>query len=109
MSAGRLDEALASHRHAARLVPDTRFYQTVLELARRDFAARSAPRLRGVGMPPDPSLWDDPPDVAWAVWRQQQAQRRLPGEVTDPAFHIPVPGQPFGVRNSGLPQPPHPR
>ena len=113
MSSGRLDEALAAHGHAARLVPDNRFYQIILELARRDVAARRAPKLPGIGMPPNPALWDYPPDVAWALWRQQQAQRQprplLPGGVPDPQSLIPLPGQPIGVRNPGLPQAPRTR
>ena len=110
MSSGRLDEAVAAHGHAARLVPDNRFYQIILERVRRDVAARRAPKLPGIGMPPNPALWDYPPDVAWALWRQQQAQRQpqrlLPGGVANPEPQIPFPSQPFVAPNSRLPQPP---
>lgn len=110
MSSGRLDEALAAHGHAARLVPDNRSYQIILELARRDAAARRVPKLPGIGMPPNPALWDYPPDVAWAIWRQQQAQRQphrvLPSAVANPEPQIPFPSQPFVAPNSLLPKPP---
>ena len=95
MAAGHLDEALAAHGHATRLVPDTRFYQIIMELARRDVAARRAPRLRGVGMPPDPTLWDDPPDVAWArnvghtACRRASSRPGTPHPATGQAFRPP--------------------
>jgi hypothetical protein len=64
-------------------------------------------------MPPDPSLWGVPPDAAWAIWRQQQAQRQqnrmLPGGVPDPQPGIPTSGMPVGVKNLNLPQPPKTR
>ncbi len=109
MAAGRLDEAIKAHEAAARLTPDSRFFQTILGLAKRDVANRRAPDLPGVGMPPDPSLWGIPPKVAWAIWRQQQAQRQgnrmLPGGVPDPQPGIPTSGLPGGVNNLNLPKP----
>ena len=116
MAAGRLDEAISAHEAAARLAPDSRLYHTILGLAKREVAARRAPKLPGVGMPPDPTLWDLPPEVAWPIWRQQQAQRQqnrmVPGGVPDPEPRIQMPGQPFGgynFNNFGLPQPPKTR
>ena len=116
MAAGRLDEAISAHETAARLTPDSRLYQVILGFAKRDAATRRAPKLPGVGMPPDPSLWDLPPEVAWPIWRQQQAQRQqnrmVPGGVPNPEPRIPMPGQPFdgnNFNNFGLPQPPRTR
>ena len=109
MASGRLDEAIAAHEAAARLTPDSRFYQTLLGLVKRDVANRRAPHRPGVGMPPDPTLWNDPPDVAWIIWRQNQAFRRqnrmLPRGVQEPQPGISQQGQPFGVQNYNLPQP----
>ena len=117
MAAGGLDEAISAHEAAARLAPESRLYHTILGLGKREVAARRAPKLPGVGMPPDPTLWDLPPEVAWPIWRQQQAQRQqnrmVPGPgVPDPEPRILMPGQPFGgnnFNNFGLPQPPKTR
>jgi len=116
LAAGRLDEAVTAHEVAARLAPDSRLYHTILGLVKREVAARRSLKLPGVGMPPDPSLWDLPSEVAWSIWRQQQAQRQqnrmVPGGVPDPEPRISMPGQPFGGSNSnnlGLPRPPKTR
>ena len=107
MAAGRSDEALAAHEQAARLAPEAKLYGIILDIAKREAAARAAPKPRGVGMPPDPTLWDDPPETAWMLWQQQQAIRNprplLPGEPPDPTPRPPMPGQPFGNPNFGLP------
>jgi len=106
-AAGRFDEALAAHEQACRILPDARIYQIILDIAKREDTARTSPKPRGVGMPPDPSLWDDPPDIAWMLWHQQQAIRNprplLPGEPPDPTPRPSMPGQPFGNNNFGLP------
>jgi len=110
MAAGRLDDAISMHEAAARLTPDSRLYRIILDLAKRDVAARLATKFPGLGMPPDPSLWNDPPEVAWMIWRQQQAQRQqirmLPGGVPEPQPGILQQGQPLSTNNFGLPQPP---
>jgi hypothetical protein len=106
-AAGRFDEALAAHEQACRILPDARIYQIILDIAKREDTARTSPKPRGVGMPPDPSLWDDPPEIAWMLWHQQQAIRNprplLPGEPPDPTPRPSMPGQPFGNNNFGLP------
>ena len=118
MAAGRLDEAIAAHEAAVRLTPDSRYFQTILGLAKRDVDTRRHPDHSGIGMPPDPTLWDDPPEAAWIIWRQNQAIRQrnrlLPGGVPDPEPQIPMPGQsplrPNGYfpENFDLPQPRQP-
>lgn len=89
------------------LAPHARLYGFILDIAKREAAARTSPKPRGVGMPPDPTLWDDPPETAWMLWHQQQAIRNprplLPGEPPDPTPRPPMPGQPFGNNNFGLP------
>jgi hypothetical protein len=113
MAAGRLDEAIAAHEAAARLTPDSRFFQTILNFARRDVAARRAPEFPRVGMPPDPTLWDEPPEIAWVLWHQQQALRHpnrlLPGGIPEPQLGIPTTGNPINVNNFNLTQPPKTR
>ncbi len=116
LAAGRPDEAIAAHEAAAGFAPDSRLYHTILGLIKREIAARRAPKLPGLGMPPDPTLWDLPPEVAWPIWRQQQARRQqnrmVPGGVPNPEPRIPMPGQPFGgnnFNNFDLPQLPKTR
>ena len=75
-AAGRFDEALSTHEQASRILPDARIYQIILDIAKREDAARKAPELPGIGMPPDPSLWDLPPETAWMLWNRDQAQRQ---------------------------------
>lgn len=116
MSAGRLDESIAAYEHAARTTPAKRVNKLMLNAARKDAARRRqpAPRTGGLpkaGMPPDPSLWNEPPEIAWILWEQQQARRRakvLPGSVPEPmpGAPLPQPGQPLPGRNPALPFPP---
>jgi hypothetical protein len=111
MAAGRSDEALAAHEQAARLAPQAKLYGIILETAKHAAVTRTSPQMpdprfpRG-GMPPDPSLWNLPRNVAWTIWRQQQPQRRqnqLESGVNDPTPRMPMPGRPFGTNNFGLP------
>lgn len=77
------------------------YYRTALQTSLQ----MPDPRFPGGGMPPDPALWNLPRDVAWMMWRQQLAQRRqkqLEG-VPDPTPGPPMPIQPFGNNNFGLP------
>ena len=116
--AGRLDEAIAAAEAAARLTPDSRYFQTILGLVKGAVAARRAPDLPGIGMPPDPTLWEEPPEASRIIWRQNQAfrqqNRMLPGGVPDPEPQIPMPGQsPLGSngfpnKSFVLPQPTQP-
>ena len=106
MAAGRSDEALAAHEQAARLAPEARLYGVILDIAKRETAARAQPMHHGAGMPPDPSLWDLPTDTAWMLWNRNQAQRqqnRLESGVPDPPPRAPSPIQPFGTNSFGLP------
>jgi hypothetical protein len=113
MAAGRTEEALASHQQAVVHAPDAKLYQIIQDVAKREAAARSNPKPRGIGMPPDPTLWDDPPEIAWMLWHQQQAVRNprplLPGEPPDPTPRPQMPGQPFTNPTFGLPQSQHNR
>jgi len=106
MAAGRSNEAISAHEQAVRLAPQAKLYGIILDIAKREAAARTLPQPRGVGMPPDPTLWDDPPETAWMLWHQQQAIRNprplLPGEPPDPTPRPPMPSQP-GNPNFGLP------
>ena len=106
MAAGRTEEALAAHQEAVRHAQDTKLFQIILDTAKREAAACALPQLPGVGIPPDPSLWGDPPETAWMLWHQQQAIRNpqplLPGEPPDPTSRPLMPGQPFGNPNFGL-------
>jgi tetratricopeptide (TPR) repeat protein len=61
MAAGRSNEAISAHEQAVRLAPQAKLYGIILDIANREAAARTSPTPRGVGMPPDPTLWDDPP------------------------------------------------
>ena len=116
MSAGQLDESIAAFEHAARIAPGKRVNKLMLNAARSDAARRRQPAPRtgglpGTGMPPDPSLWNDPPEIAWMLWEQQQARRRqrvLPGGVPEPmpGAPAPLPGHPLPGRNPALPFPP---
>ena len=114
MSAGRLDESIAAYEHAARIAPEMRLQKLILSAAKSDAARRRQPKFPGIGMPPDPSLWNDPPEIAWMLW-EQQAQRRqdrlLPNGMPDPVPRVPLPfpGQPLPGRNQALPFPPHAR
>jgi len=111
MAAGRSNEAISAHEQAVRLAPQAKLYGIILDIAKREAAARTSPqmpdpRFPGGGMPPDPSLWNLPRDVAWTMWRQQQAQRRqnqLESGFPDPTPRLPIPGQPFGTNNFDLP------
>jgi Transglutaminase-like superfamily len=106
MAAGRRDEALSAHEQAVRLVPQAKLYGIILDIAKREAAARAQPQLPGIGMPPDPSLWDLPTDTAWMLWNRNQAQRqqeRLESGVPDPTPHGPSPIQPLGTSSFGLP------
>lgn len=105
MAAGRTEESLAAHQQAVLHAPDAKLYQIILETAKQESAARTQPQLPGVGMPPDPSLWDMPPETAWMLWNRKQAQleqNRLEG-IPDPTPGFPSPVQPFGQKNYGLP------
>ncbi len=75
MGMGRLNESLSAYEHAALIAPDVRMHKTILSIAESDAARRRAPMQRVVGMPPDPSLWHDEPDVAWAVWNAEHRSR----------------------------------
>lgn len=111
-AAGRFDEALAAHEQSCRILPDARIYQIILDIARREDAARKVPALPGIGMPPDPSLWDLPPETAWMLWNGDQARRQheeLGREVPTPTPGIPSPIQPLGRKTSSLPPPPRNR
>ena len=106
IAAGRHDEALTAHEQAVRLAPQAALYGMILDIVKREAAARDQPALPGVGMPPDPSLWDLPADTAWMLWNRSQAQRqqnRLENGVSYPMPHAPSQIQPFGTSNFGLP------
>lgn len=107
MAAGRSEEAVSAHEQAARHAPDAKLYQIILAIARRKADEFAAPELPGVGMPPDPSLWDMPEEMAWMLWNKDQAQRQqnqLPGGLPDPMPRVPSPGRPFDQKkNYGLP------
>ena len=65
-------------------------------------------------MPPDPSLWDLPRDVAWAMWKREREERRiqsLPGVPRDPVPGIPQPPPHLIMPppNHGLPRSPYAR
>ncbi|MFC7339309.1 tetratricopeptide repeat protein [Haloferula chungangensis] len=118
MAAGRSDEAISAHEQAVRLAPQAQLYGIILDMAKREAAARAASKFRGAGMPPDPTLWGEPPEVAWILWHQQQTLRNQgplhsgepPGHagehLSDPTPRPPMPGQPFGNPNFGLPPSP---
>ena len=105
-AAGRFDEALLAHEQSCRILPDARIYQIILDIAKREDAARKASELPGIGMPPDPSLWDMPQETAWMLWNRDQAQRQhkqMESMVPDPIPGFPSQIQPFGQKNYGLP------
>jgi tetratricopeptide (TPR) repeat protein len=105
-AAGRYDEALLAHEKASRILPNASIYQIILDIAKREDAARNAPELPGIGMPPDPSLWDMPQETAWMLWNRDQALRQhkqMESMVPDPSPGFPSQIQPFGQKNYGLP------
>ncbi len=104
-AAGRYDEALTAFEQAVRVAPDSRFYGLLLHMAKREEEKRTGHFRPGIGMPPDPTLWSDPPEVAWATWNMEEDLRRR-GLLPRPppsAFKRPPPGQPVETGNSGLP------
>ena len=106
MAAGRSDEAISAHEWAGRFAPQLKLYGIILDIAKREVAARAQPSLPGVGMPPDPSLWDLPTDTAWMLWNRDQTQRqqnRSENGVPDPTLHASSPLQPFRTSSFGLP------
>lgn len=106
-AAGRFDEALAAHEQSCRILPDARIYQIILDIAKREDAARKVPELTGIGMPPDPSLWGLPPETAWMLWNRDQAQRQhkhMEKMVPDLIPGFPSSVQPFGQKNYVLPR-----
>lgn len=106
MAAGRCNEAISAHEQAARLAPKAKLYGIILDIAKREVAARAQPSLPGVGMPPDPSLWDLPTDTAWMLWNRDQTQRqqnRSENGVPNPTPHASSPIQPSGTSSFGLP------
>ena len=105
-ASGRFDEALSAHEQASRILPDARIYQIIFNIAKREDAARKAPELPGIGMPPDPSLWDLAPETAWMLWNRDHAQRQhkqMEKMVPDPTPGFPSPVQPLDQKNYGLP------
>lgn len=76
MAAGRSNEAISAHEQAVRLSPQTKLYRIILDIAKREAAARNQPSIPGAGMPPDPSLWGFPTDTAWMLWNRNQEQRQ---------------------------------
>jgi hypothetical protein len=106
MAAGRSSEAISAHDRAVRLAPQAKFYGIILDNAKREAATRSQPQLPGIGMPPDPSLWDLPTDTAWMLWNRNQAQRqqeRLESGVPGPKADASSPIRQFGANSFGLP------
>jgi hypothetical protein len=114
MAQERFEESIKAHEHAARLAPKMRKQQAMVELAKRDVAQRKLKTSLGIGMPPDPSLWDLPRDVAWAEWKREREERRiqsLPGVPRDPVLGIPQPPPHLIMPppNHGLPRSPYAR
>ncbi len=105
-AAGRFDEALAAYEQAVHLAPDARPYRVILDVAKREAAARAQSELPGAGMPPDPSLWDLPAETAWMLWKRDQAQRlqnQLENGFADPTPRAQSPVQHFGTSQFDLP------
>ena len=114
MAQERFEEGIAAYKHSARLAPEMRMQKGMLEFAKRDAARRKQQLLLGVGMPPDPVLWDLPRDVAWAEWKRRREERRnksLPGVPRDPVPGIPQPPPHLIMPppNHGLPRSPYAR
>jgi tetratricopeptide (TPR) repeat protein len=104
-AAGRYDEALTAYEQAVRVAPDARFYGCLLATAKRGNPTRPGPFSPGIGMPPDPALQNDPPEIAWGLWRVDEELRRrglLPRQPPAASKGLP-PGQPVEAEDSGLP------
>lgn len=110
---GKPDAAIDVFEKIVRLLPDEKVHQKVLYFAQQQVANLRQSQQRaagnyGVKMPPDFALRNEPPDVAWIMWKQQQALRRLPPPTNGipaptPGVQRPMFGQPFPVQNPGLP------
>jgi hypothetical protein len=95
MAAGRSDEALAAHEQAVHLAPQAKLYGIILEIAKREAAARSAPQH------PDFSKMQREYQRAKEEALQREARRRQRQLDGEPTPDMPRPGQPI----SGLPAP----
>jgi tetratricopeptide (TPR) repeat protein len=104
-AAGRYDEALTAYEQAVRVAPDARFYGCLLATAKRGKTTRPGPFSPGIGMPLDPALQNDPPEIAWGLWRVDEELRRrglLPRQPPSASKGLP-PGQPVEAEDSDLP------
>jgi len=95
MAANRCKESLGAYRAARDMAPHIRLYHLILAQAEREANLR----LFGTpaGMPPDPTLRDETPEIAWILYNQNQRARgansaMIPG-ISTPTTAVPVPFQ----------------
>jgi len=105
MAANRCKESLGAYRAARDMAPHIRLYHLILAQAEREANLR----LFGTptGMPPDPTLRDETPEIAWILYNQNQRARRANSAMT-PGIPTPTAAGPVPFQKTTLPgQPMH--